>query len=362
MLSGFFWYNTAMHFKTIKQFFEKHERLLMPATLILGTAVDFVTFLTINIEATFWILGVYYVIAAGCIFILNTRKEERLRLLAKFLMQFTFGALLSASLVFYWFSGAFSVSWPIMILLALLMVSNEVFKEYYLKPIVQISAFYFVSFSLATLALPYAVNSLEPVWFVVGGVGSFLVVWMLMMGLSRKATAVRESERRSLAVMVFIFVGVQVLYFANVIPPIPLSLREAGVYHNITRSADAYRLLGEEQTFLQQLNPMQIIHVTKNDRVFLYSSIFAPSELNTQIFHRWQYFNASERMWMDVSRYGFYISGGRQEGYRGYSLKTNLAEGTWRVQVETTRRQVLGSVKFRVEIVEKEPALIEMKR
>src|SRR3990167_8401645 len=166
-----------MRFKTIKQFFEKHERLLMPATLILGTAVDFVTFLTINIEATFWILGVYYMIAAGCIFVLNTRKEERLRLLAKFLMQFTFGALLSASLVFYWFSGAISVSWPIMILLALLMVSNEVFKEYYLKPIVQISAFYFVSFSLAALMLPYARNSLDPIWFVVAGVASFLLVW-----------------------------------------------------------------------------------------------------------------------------------------------------------------------------------------
>ena len=351
-----------MHFKAIKHFFEKHERLLMPATLILGTAVDFVTFLTINIEATFWILGVYYCVAAGCIFVLNTRKEERLRLLAKFLMQFTFGALLSASLVFYWFSGAISVSWPIMILLALLMVSNEVFKEYYLKPIVQISAFYFVSFSLAALMLPYARNSLDPIWFVVAGVASFLLVWGLMTLLGHYANKVRDAHKYTFMIMVSIFLGVQVLYFTNVIPPIPLSLREAGVYHNIVRVGDTYKLRAEEQTFFERLDPIQTVHLTKNDRVFLYSSIFAPLQLNTQIFHRWQYFDSEKRQWIDSSRHGFFITGGRQGGFRGYSLKINPTPGIWRVQVETTRRQVLGRIKFRVEVVSEEPTLVEIER
>lgn len=348
-----------MPLKAMKKFFEKYERLLMPATLILGTAVDFVTFRAINIEATFWILGIYYVIAAACITILNTRHHERLRLVAKFLIQFTFGALLSASLVFYWFSGAISVSWPIMIVLAFLMVSNEVFNHYYLKPSVQVSAFYFVSFSLSVLALPYLVNSLDPIWFVIGGVASFVLVWALMHLLTRFAKEVRHAQRRSLLVMGAIFISVQTLYFLNVIPPIPLSLREAGVYHDISRTVSGYHLLGEQQSFLDQLNPTKKIQIKKNNRVFLYSSIFAPSELNTQIFHRWQYYDVKEEDWIDESRYGFYITGGRQAGYRGYSLKANVTQGKWRVQVETARGQVLGRVRFNVEIVDQEPKLIE---
>ena len=60
---------------------------------------------------------------------------------------------------------------------------------------------------------------------------------------------------------------------------------------------------------------------------------------------------------MSRSRVVFSIVGGRDGGYRGYSLKTNMESGWWRVRVETTRGQVLGQAQFTVETVSSLPVL-----
>lgn len=348
-----------MPFKTIKKRFEKYERLLMPATLLFGTAADFVTFKTLNVETAFLILGVYYVIAAACITVLNTVQYERARMVAKFLIQFTFGALLSASLVFYWFSGALSASWPIMILLALLMVSNEVFNHYYLQPIVQIGLYYFISFSLFALALPYAFNSLDPILFVTAGMLGFVIVWFASNILSRFVKSIQQMRKQILSLMVAIFISMNALYVLNVIPPIPLSLREAGVYHNVSRSGSGYLVLAEKESWFDRFVPGQVIHVTSSNRVFVYSAIFAPLKLKTTIAHRWQYYDVIQKKWIDKDRLLFTLSGGRDEGYRGYSLKSNLAPGKWRVRMETERGQVMGRIGFTVEVVDELPELVE---
>lgn len=348
-----------MPIKTIKKLFEKYERLLMPATLLFGTAVDFVTFKTLNVETTFWILGIYYCVAAGCIALLNIVEQERPRLMATFLIQFTFGALLSSSLVFYWFSGALSASWPIMILLALLMVSNEVFNRYYLKPIVQIGLFYFVSFSLLVLFLPYAFNSLNPILFVAAGILGFVFVWIIANILSRYVKVIHQIQRQILFVMMAIFISMNALYVLNVIPPIPLSLREAGVYHKIERSGDGYVMLTEKESWFDRVVPGQVIHVPSANRVYVYSAIFAPLKLKTTIVHRWQYYDDVQKKWIDKDRLSFTLSGGRDEGYRGYSLKSNLAPGKWRVRMETERGQVMGRIGFTVEVVDDVSELVE---
>ena len=58
----------------------------------------------------------------------------------------------------------------------------------------------------------------------------------------------------------------------------------------------------------------------------------------------------------------FTLSGGRDEGYRGYSLTSNLAPGKWRVRMETERGQVMGRIGFTVEVVDDVPELNEERR
>lgn len=332
-----------------KRLFEKYERILIPGTLVFGVIIDFVTFRSIKIETAFLILSVYVVIAALSIIGLNVRRPVKyLSLIAPLALQFTFGALLSASLIFYWFSGAISVSWPLILIIAILMTSNEVLRHYYLHPIVQVSVYYFILFSLATLIFPFAFNSIDVTMFVYAGFGSLIVIALFVTILARLFNHVRPLRPRMAASVLCIFAVMNLLYFFDIIPPIPLSLREAGVYHEIKVIGGAYKLTGEEETFVDKFLPGQTIHVQKGQPVYVYSSIFAPSKLSTRIFHHWQWFDDKKNGWIDKDRLSFPITGGRDEGYRGYSLKTVVPEGKWRVNVETERGQVLGRVGFKV--------------
>lgn len=340
----------------VKTFFEKYERLLMPATLLFGTVVDFVTFRALNIETTFLILGVYLVLCALCVVVLNTKQHPRVTLAAKFLIQFTFGALLSSSFVFYWFSGAFSVSWPILALVVILMISNETFRHLYLNPVVQLSVFYFVFFSFLTLLFPFLVHSVEPIWFYVVGDVSFVVLFLFVTILTKYIEPIRRARTRVLIFSVAILLFMNLVYFLDIIPPIPLSLREAGVYHSVVRSGTGYQTSTEKESLIDRVVPGQTIHVSSsNRRVFVFASIFAPTELNTDIVYEWNFYDETKKKWIIKDELTYHISGGREDGYRGYSSKSTVEPGKWRVDVQTPKGQTLGRVRFNVEMVNQLP-------
>ncbi len=374
-------YNTRMPLKTVKRFFETYERVLLPLMLLFGVTTDYIAFKTIDTSLAFLWLGLHLLIVPIVILFihwhdvmrtrvkinLHPKKQSRritllldyLRVVSPLLLQLSFGALLNASFVFYWFSASFSVSWPFFAIVVLLMVSNDVFRHWFLKPVVQISVYFFACFSIFAMVIPYRMNSIEPRWFVLAGVLSLIIIVVYTHILSRAFDHVKRLRWHILTSVAVIFAVMNGLYFFNIIPPIPLSLREADAYHSVIRSGSGYRVQDEVRSFFDAWNPEQTIHILKNDRVYVYASIFAPTDLNTQIFHRWQFYDAVQKKWIDESKYGYYMTGGRQAGYRGYSLKANMMPGHWRVSVETARGQVLARVRFYVDVVEVEPTLVE---
>ena len=167
-----------------------------------------------------------------------------------------------------------------------------------------------------------------------------------------------QKSRLQISILV-IFAFVNGLYFLNIIPPIPLAVRESGVYHSVQRIGGDYAVQVEKTSLLQKIIPGQTIHRAGNSPIYVFSSIYAPADLNTRIIHDWQYFDKKEKRWVSRSRLSFNISGGRQDGYRGYSLKANLQEGLWRVDIETERGQVLGRIIFKVVFVDETPELVQ---
>jgi hypothetical protein len=356
-------------FLKIRATLQKYERFFVPGALLLGVATDFLTFRAMRIETSFILLGVYLLLAAAAIAFQRFADEpialpgwpaKYLRLAATLVTQFTFGALLSASLVFYWFSGALSVSWPLLGLIALLMVANETLRKYYLSPLVQLSVFSFIVISVFSLMFPYFANSVG-VWafLAAGGAGLIFLLGFVMI-LAKFAQPIRHQRRAILFAVAAVFAAMNGLYFLNLIPPIPLSLREAGVFHGVTRAGANYVVLAEDEAWWQRVWPGQTVKTIPGERIFVFSSIFAPADLNVRIFHDWQYFDGAD--WVARSRPSFFMVGGRDRGYRGYSYLTAPAPGRWRVEVETERGQVIGRVNFEVQGVDQGPALIESVR
>ncbi len=357
-----------LRFRALKRLYARYERVMVPGMLLVGVLVDVLTFRTISVSTAFIVLGVYAVIAGMVIAFMHWYDSDKkliekptalgyLRLVAPLIVQFTFGALLSASLIFYWFSGAVTVSWPLILALIILMGANDVFREHYLKPIVQLSVYYFILFSVLSVALPFVYNSISPWAFASAGLGSLLLAGGYVAVLFRLRPDLRHLQPHPVIPIVIIFVVMNGLYFFNVIPPIPLSLTDTGVYHSVERSGDGYVVLAEEESLLEQLLPGQTIHTTAGERVYVYASIFAPVDLNIVVVHHWQQYVDGEG-WVSVNASSYSISGGRADGYRGYSYLTGHAPGKWRVDVETLRGQVIGRVRFSIEETD-EPVIVK---
>jgi hypothetical protein len=70
--------------------------------------------------------------------------------------------------------------------------------------------------------------------------------------------------------------------------------------------------------------------------------------MSTRITHRWEWWNGRQKNWQTLSTVSFAISGGREHGYRGYSLKADPRAGDWRVNIDSTDGRLIGRFAFTV--------------
>ena len=147
----------ADNYQRIKESYAKYERLLMSASLVGGFLFDFVLFVHIDIPFKFAVLIMYWVVAGVAIAFMQlydagniSQRVKYLRLFMPLAVQWTFGGLLNISLIFYWFSGAFSVSWPLLAITVLLLLFNDRFRHQFSKPMVQMSVYFLFGTILRT--------------------------------------------------------------------------------------------------------------------------------------------------------------------------------------------------------------------
>jgi hypothetical protein len=118
-----------------------------------------------------------------------------------------------------------------------------------------------------------------------------------------------------------------VCYFVKILPPLPLALADAGVYHSVKKVGTVYQAVEESQPWTTYLGVPPVLHVTPGEKLYLYSSVFAPARVSTTIVHRWEWYDATAHSWSPQSRVFFSINGGRDGGYQVYSIKSKPKPG-----------------------------------
>ena len=346
--------------KNIDELAQWYMRYISPLALIAGFFADNLILLRrVDVWTSNLLFFSYLAIAASCIVVLNLITSGRLRApwllkitpLIPVVAQFAFGGLFSGYLSLYSRSAAFAVSWIFVLIVAALLVGNERFVRFYMKLSFQISIFFTVLFSFLIFFLPVVFHEIGPYTFFASGLMSLVVIAFFLSILYRLVpeTVLQERTRiaRSIAV---IFVVFNILYFTNAIPPLPLALKDAGVYHGVTRLSDgSYRLLAEPVPWYEAyLRYNTLFHRAAGTNVYAYSAIFAPTGLSTIILHEWQRYDEALEGWVTTNTEQFPILGGRDGGYRGYSIKAGIASGEWRVNVITQYGQLIGRISFTV--------------
>jgi hypothetical protein len=274
-------------------------------------------------------------------------------------MQFAFGGLFSGYLSLYSRSASLATSWIFVIVLAALLLGNERFMRFYSLFPFQISLYFGTLFSFLIFYLPVAFHEIGPQMFLISGGVSLAIITVFLTGLYRLVPEIVRKNRtpvaRSIAI---IYIAFNALYFGNLIPPLPLAIKDAGVYHSVIHESDGtYQLTGEVLPWYEAyLNYNDTFHQAPGDPVYVYTSIFAPNELSTTIEYQWQ--EKQQGKWVTTDTLSFPILGGREAGYEGYTVKDNVTPGDWRVNVITQYGQLIGRVTFSVVAVGTEPQLV----
>jgi hypothetical protein len=167
-----------------------------------------------------------------------------------------------------------------------------------------------------------------------------------------------ESKKLIFFLILGIYAVVNFLYFKNLIPPIPLSLKDGGIYHSIQKnSAGDYIVTYENNGWQSYFEMYPNFNEVAGDPVYAFSAIFSPTNLDTTIVHEWQYYDSNLKKWITTFKINLPVVGGRDGGFRTYSESSSLTPGKWRVDIETTRGQIIDRLMFNVVLASTEPIL-----
>jgi hypothetical protein len=353
--------------KTAFTWVKKYERTLSAFGMVAGFITDNLMFRRIDLPNTQAIFAAYLGVAAfsivGLHFLERRAREGRMyaRWRAFFPMatQFALGGLWSAFLVFYSRSAVITKSWPYLALLTAFFIGNEVLKRYHSRLVFTTTLFFFAVFTCAIVTVPVYTHTIGKFTFLVSGAIAVgvLVLFLYLLAAVNRPQFVAARGKIALGVA-GVYVLMNVFYFTNTLPPLPLALAHVGVYHAVKKTGNVYQAVAEDAPWYTQFGFPPTLHVPAGQSLSAYSAVFAPIKLSTKIVHRWRRYDPKTGHWITLSTVTFPINGGRDGGYRGYTIKHNIQPGDWRVDISTSDGHLIGRITFKVDRADTAPPAI----
>ncbi|MDR3643048.1 MAG: DUF2914 domain-containing protein [Candidatus Doudnabacteria bacterium] len=345
----------------IRSWYGKYERLISSWSLICGFVFDAVTLKRVDLFwENFWVIAHLTIVGTAMVLVHAIEKGEgdetnpsKLHFWLVNIVQFFFGGILSTYLVFYFRSGDITVTWPFLLILALCFWANEALKRHFVRLAFQISLFFLSIMCFAIYLVPVFAHQIGPDIFLLSGVYSlvFIALFLLVIRLTSKEEFAK-SQNIVYACIGGIFILVNTLYFTNLIPPLPVSMKEAGIYYSIRRDNRGNYQVSADSNNGPWYELYPDIHKKTGQPLYVYSAIFSPADFNMNIVHEWQFYDINVKQWETESKIPLTVIGGRDGGFRTYSEKFNPAAGHWRVNVLTENGQLIGRVRFNVVLVD----------
>lgn len=355
-----------------KAYYEKHEHKIAVFFFVCGFIFDMLMIERIDSPATIGQQAVYLtVILAGLMQIFFEESKplaefEKMFFLKRWyydyrtaILHFFFGTLLNLYTIFFFKSSSLLVSFGFMVCLILLLAINEShrFKSGNLA----------FKFALVTICYLSFFSYVVPIFIGLMGTGVFLfsmligclpfiaIGWWIQTYRHELFEKARKQILLPMGTVLFVFLS---LYLLRIIPPVPLSIPFIGIYHSVEKSPEGYKLAHERPWWKFWQHGDQDFYAQKADKVFVAFRIFSPTRFSDQVLVKW-FWKDNRLGWMQQDSIPIKIIGGREEGFRGYGVKSNYQPGQWRVQIETTDGREIGRIYFHLEIAPEQPRNFE---
>ena len=162
-------------------------------------------------------------------------------------IQFLLGGLFSAYAIFYSKSATFAGTAVFFCLLVAFLVANEFLRSRLSNVQLLVSLYALVCFAFFTFFFPVMTGWMNAAVFLAGAAVTVLVVLRVVQLIYWNNSDRSTREAMWAGAPALGLIGLLVgFYFLNWIPPVPLSLKYGGMYHEVKRSGDRYELSFEK--------------------------------------------------------------------------------------------------------------------
>lgn len=261
-------------------------------------------------------------------------------------VHFLLGALLSVYSIFFIKSASLFSSFGFIAFMLGILVANELPFVQKQKVSLKIGLYFICIFSFFSMIYPVALGHVGKIPFLLSLFSTTFFLFLFYKAVKRRLDNEKALRKALLLPSTAILVLFLSFYFLGWIPPVPLSVKEIGIYHDIKRSDEGdYLLYYERPNWKFWQSGDQSFKAFLDDKVFVFVRIFSPARFNDTLYLHWQK-HLENKGWETTDKVPINISGGRKEGYRGYSYKENYSSGDWRILVETNDGREVGRINF----------------
>ncbi len=260
---------------------------------------------------------------------------------------FMLGTLLNIYTLFFFKSASMGASFLFLLLLAVLLAINELKPFESSGTLLRMSLFSLCLVSYFTYLIPTLMGRIGALPFLGSILGASVCIAGLTWRLYARMPDQKESTRRH---VVYPFAAVAalftILYFAKVIPPVPLSLSEIGIYHEVRREGERFALSSTRPRWKFWQRGDQAFLARPGDAIYCWISVFSPTNFRERLEVHWRFQEADG--WGEPEIIPLPITGGRDAGWRGFTAKAKHKPGRWRVSVVTSDGRELGRIDLTV--------------
>lgn len=349
-----------MYQRSLEYLVSKKEYMHHLSTLLFigGFIFDLLVLPDIDDAATRYV-GIGYLIAISLLIFFrewivsrNTadKTEQRIYAVTSYAITSFCGAALSFVFIYALRSAALSVSWPLLAVFLLCMFANEIVSSYNYRFTLDVGMFFLAMLFYLMFNIPVLVKTQNNFIFLISIIISIIISFLFIYILRRLSDTAQDETPRAIALAFGIPMFAAMFYFLNILPAVPLTQNNSGVYHNLYKTEEG-EYIGKKEVDNRFFNSyrQEIFHLTpEDDSLYFFSSVKAPANLKAPLSHVWEYYDTNTSKWLVRNTVSFTIVGGRKEGYRSYSKIENPVEGTWRVTVKVDDARIVGQKKFKV--------------
>lgn len=267
-------------------------------------------------------------------------------------MHFFLGTLLNAFMVFYFRASSGLLSFLFLIALSVIIVLNELPQFRQRGPVVRLMLLSFATTSFLAYLLPVIWGKLESWQYIVAVFVGSAFTWALWKIFAYFTHDPTWTFRRAVLPGLILQGVLLVLYLVDVIPPVPLSLKEIGVYSQVTPIKNEHGGREYELTYQPAAAWQLWRHESETfvspagSKAFVFVKIFAPTRFHDRVRFAWDYDDPKNGWTARGSPYATTLSGGNEEGFRTFATSTMGRAGRYRVRVLTMDGREIGRKTF----------------